>query len=404
MKVIRKSLLNRRALIITLSFIFLVVVFLNLFFCLSVEAPETNKKTPVINKVLPKSATMNQLYTGNVYWGRYINDWSMASDLKYAYPFSRLSEFNRASYTDWISGLECPLVAGVSMNSATEDATLQFNCNPDYLTEARKWFSVFTLANNHTDNQGAEGFAETKTHLEENDIQYFGNYDPTVNEDICEIVSMNANVVMDNGKTGKGSLPIALCAYHGVFQIPPVESLEVIKNYSDLMPVIAMPHMGAEYKPSADSIKTSFYHNLIDYGADVVLGDHPHWIQNSESYNGHLIVYSMGNFLFDQQDTKEVIRSAAINVKINVSSTDKNMLKKWLTLGAECKKFKDDCLEKIKAQKLTKLNYEFQFGVVASSNGNKILRPADETVTNEVLQRLDWQNTIKNLQSPYSSL
>lgn len=406
MKLSRKSLFNKRVLLFVLSFIFLVFIFIILFFNLSVNAPspDQNKSPIIINKVLPQSATMNQLYTGNVFWGRYINDWSKASELKYAYPFSRLNEFNRISYTDWISGLECPMVSSVDTTSAQQEAALQFNCRPEYLTEAKKWFSVFTLANNHTDNQGAEGFTETQTHLEENGIQYFGNYDPTVIDDICEIISMNADVALDNGKTEKGTLPIALCGYHGVFRIPPVESLEVIKKYSDYMPVIAMPHMGAEYKTAPDQIKTSFYHDLIDYGADMVIGDHPHWVQNTESYNGHLIVYSMGNFLFDQQDTKEVIRSAAINVKINVGSTDKNMLKKWLALGATCKEYKDNCLEAIKNQNLTKLDYTFQFGAVATSDGNKIVRPADETVTTEVMQRLNWQNTMKNLQSPYSSL
>jgi len=42
----------------------------------------------------------------------------MASPLKYTYPFSRLNEFNRDQYDAWISGIECPLVAGVNTSSA----------------------------------------------------------------------------------------------------------------------------------------------------------------------------------------------------------------------------------------------------------------------------------------------
>jgi poly-gamma-glutamate synthesis protein (capsule biosynthesis protein) len=38
---------------------------------------------------------------------------------------------------------------------------------------------------------------------------------------------------------------------------------------------------------------------MIDAGADVIVGGHPHITQGAEYYNGHLIVYSLGNFVFD---------------------------------------------------------------------------------------------------------
>src|SRR4051812_5989444 len=62
----------------------------------------------------PVSVSTNSLFFGNAFWGRYMNDWSMASPLKTAYPFSRLNEFNRKDYDAWITGLECPTVANFS--------------------------------------------------------------------------------------------------------------------------------------------------------------------------------------------------------------------------------------------------------------------------------------------------
>jgi len=144
---------------------------------------DSSQQAPAKATPKPVSATANTLFFGNMYWGRYMNDWSMASSLKTAYPFSRLSEFQREKYNAWITGLECPTVAGFTQTSAEEDSTLSFNCSPDYLPEAAKWFTAVTLANNHTDNRGAEGFDETKKHLDENGIQYFGNYDPYVIND-----------------------------------------------------------------------------------------------------------------------------------------------------------------------------------------------------------------------------
>jgi len=358
----------------------------------------------IVVKPNPKSLSSNVLFLGNTFWGRYINDWSMNSSLKYTYPFSRLNEFNRSQYNAWISGLECPTVAGVNMTSAEQESALQFNCSPNYLPEAAKWFTAFTLANNHTDNQGEAGFKETQQQLDKNGIQYFGNYDYKSVENACEVISLPVTVINDNKSISKGSLPTAMCAYHGVFGIPPPAAVAEIQNFSPYMTVVAMPHMGAEYKSSPDEIKTDFYRSLIDAGADMVIGDHPHWIQNTESYKGHLIAYSMGNFMFDQQDTPEVVRSAGIKVLISSSDTSTANLKKWLDIGDSCKKFQDDCLTKIKSQKLTKIPMSYKFGVVGTNDADKITKPASPEQQNSILQRLNWQSTIKNLQAPYSSL
>jgi hypothetical protein len=369
----------------------------------SVGSPE--KALPA-EKPVPKPVNVNTntLFLGNTFWGRYINDWSMASSLKTAYPFSRLSEFNRADYDAWITGLECPTVANFSQTSAEEDSTLSFNCSPDYLPEAAKWFTAFSLANNHTDNRGAEGFTETKLHLEENKIQYFGHYDPTALDDACEVVALPVKVTYSDAIVKEQFLPVALCGYHGVFQIPPQESLAVMEKYSEFMPVIAMPQMGVEYQPAPDQLKTSTYRSMIDHGADMVIGDHPHWIQTTEAYKGHLIVYSMGNFIFDQQDTAEVVRSAGIRVVMSIKDADASELSKWLALGSSCSAFQDDCLERIQAAGLTKLPFEYQFGVVGTNNANKIVKPATPEQQASILTRLNWSATMGELQAPYGSL
>jgi poly-gamma-glutamate synthesis protein (capsule biosynthesis protein) len=365
---------------------------------------DLNKTETIVKKPQPQSISSKMLFTGNIFWGRYMNDWSMASPLGIAYPFSRLNEFNRDSYDAWIAGLECPTVAGVNMTSAEMEAALQFNCSPDYLPEAAKWFTAVTLANNHTDNQGTEGFTETQAQLDKNGIQYFGHYDPRVIEDVCEVISIPVTVISDDISVTKGKLPIALCGYHGVFRIPPPESIAVMEQYAKLMPVIAMPHMGTEYQSAPDELKTNFYRSLIDGGADMVLGDHPHWIQTTESYKGHLIVYSMGNFMFDQQDTAEVTRSAAIEVVIKTSDNSSDLLKKWLILGEKCGTYHDTCLADAQSQGLTKLNITFGFDAIGTNDANKITKPATAQQQTSILQRLNWQSTMNQLQPPYTKL
>jgi poly-gamma-glutamate synthesis protein (capsule biosynthesis protein) len=371
-----------------------------------VVAPDqTSKNEKVIVKpILPTSISSNVLFLGNTFWGRYIDDWSMASPLKYQYPFSRLNELNRDQYDAWISGLECPTVAGVHMTSAEQEQALQFNCSPDYLPEAAKWFTAFTLANNHTDNQGVDGFNETRQQFDKNGIQYFGHYDPSVIEDNCEVIGLPVTVINDNKSSAKGKLPVAMCGYHGVFKIPPQEAIAEMQKYSKYMPVVAMPHMGVEYKTAPDGLKVGVYRSMIDNGADMVIGDHPHWIQNSESYNGHLIVYSLGNFMFDQQDTAEVVRSASIRAVMKSGVQNSDLLQKWLKIGESCSKFKDDCLDQVTKQNLTKLDMTYQFDALGTNDSGKIAKQATPEQLNSILQRLNWQSTVKNLQPPYSSL
>ncbi len=360
--------------------------------------------TPTRIQAHAVSIKSNTLFTGNIYFGRYINDWSMASPLQYAYPFSRLSEFDRTKYDAWIAGLECPTVAGVHLTSAEEDATLNFNCNPQYITEAAKWFTIFTLANNHTDNQGVAGFSETQQHLAANGIQYFGHPDPRELNDLCDVIALPTKVTLSNGSTEQAAIPVAMCGYHAFIRLPSSEAISVMNEYSKYMPVIAMSHAGTEYKPAPDAIKTSLYRSMIDSGADMVLGDHPHWVQTTESYKGHLIVYSMGNFMFDQQGSLELTRSAAINVEFSVQGADTSLLAKWLVLGKTCGTYHDDCLAQAKAEQLAKLPFTFKFGVVGSDDSNRITKPASAAIQAGILQRMKWVETMNQLQTPYSSL
>lgn len=352
--------------------------------------------------VMPVSISANVLFTGNVFWGRYTNDWANKSELKTAYPFSRLGEFKRDDYDAWIGGLECPTADNVHMTSAQMEAELQFNCDPAYLPEAKKWFTAFSLANNHTDNHGEQGFAETQKHLAENGIQYFGHYDPAKTADTCDVLALPARITYSDNTIKKGMLPVAACAYHGVFKIPPQESVAKISEYAGLMPVVAMPHMGAEYKPAPDQLKTDLYHHMIDAGADMVLGDHPHWVQTTEAYNGRPIIYSMGNFMFDQQGYKELTRSAAIRVNMKVDKANETLLEQWLALGEQCGSYKDTCLEQAKTKKLAKLPVTFELSVIGSNDDQKITKPATAQETSDMVTRMNWQKTTQGLRPPYS--
>jgi len=62
-------------------------------------------------------------------------------------------------------------------------------------------------------------------------------------------------------------------------------------------------HFGEEGKVEANKSQKLIAHMLIDAGADIVIGSHPHVLQEIEQYKEGIIFYSLGNFIFDQGGT-----------------------------------------------------------------------------------------------------
>ena len=69
--------------------------------------------------------------------------------------------------------------------------------------------------------------------------------------------------------------------------------------------------------PASNSRQTDFARAAIDYGADLVIGHHPHVVQTMEQYQGKYIFYSLGNFVFDQSWSQETKEGLAIELKLS---------------------------------------------------------------------------------------
>lgn len=78
---------------------------------------------------------------------------------------------------------------------------------------------------------------------------------------------------------------------------------EDIKNLKDICDIVVVsPHWGIEESNRVVAAQQQLAHRMIDWGADMVLGHHPHVLQGIEIYKGKPIVYSLANFVFDQND------------------------------------------------------------------------------------------------------
>lgn len=344
---------------------------------------------------LPSSTTLEShvLIGGDVYWGRRMHDWSQQSTLKEAYPFSRLHELEREKYDTWIANLECPAVPGVKQPIGFVPQLWEFNCDTDYLPHFAKWVNVVSLANNHTANQGREvGLEATRQQLNQHGIQHFGHFDPHKTSEICSVISVNARARI-NGSQQEVKLPIAMCGFHGVYYTVTDKAMAEMERYAKYMPVIAMPHMGREYQAVADEQRRSLYQRMIDHGADAVIGNHSHWVQTAEEYKGKLIIYSMGNFIFDQQFSPEVMRSAAIDLTLSLpenTATQAEILS-WTQLGNNCTAPNDACLAEAEKQQFVRLPLKLGFDIVGVDTSNQITHRANQRLQDDILQRLNWR-------------
>jgi AmmeMemoRadiSam system protein B len=75
-----------------------------------------------------------------------------------------------------------------------------------------------------------------------------------------------------------------------------------VRSYSNTYEnLVVNIHWGVEYSTEPTKAQTELAHDIIDAGADVIIGHHPHVVQTVEDYNDGLIVYSLGNFISDQE-------------------------------------------------------------------------------------------------------
>jgi hypothetical protein len=351
--------------------------------------------TPRAQSVAYTGVQGRYLFNGTIVLARAVEKYAYGD---YNQPFSQLDTFNRGAYDAWSTDFECPIT---NNNVPYQDQIdhLNFNCKPEFLPALTKYFNLIDLANNHTDNQGGQtGIAETRKHL--NDyagVQYFGNYDPALLNDICEVVSLPVRLQKPDKTEEKAALPIAFCAWHyfNYNRGPYPDELAVVKKFADIMPVFAFVEMGNEYQAKASDTQVTIAHQLMDIGPEFLLANNPHWVQNAEAYKGKLIIYSLGNFIFDQIDT-ETQRGVSLDATATVPYDDNTA--KWITLGKDCASFQDSCLQKAQDQGLKKIQLNLKYAPVASQGGaGKITHKADAATQTAVEQRLDWANVMKQI-------
>jgi poly-gamma-glutamate synthesis protein (capsule biosynthesis protein) len=90
-------------------------------------------------------------------------------------------------------------------------------------------------------------------------------------------------------------------AYPGSAPLDPATIAEDIANAKKVANVVVViPHWGIEYQAKPSERQRAFAEAAAAAGADLVIGNHPHWVQAHETIGGTFVAYALGNFVFDQ--------------------------------------------------------------------------------------------------------
>lgn len=259
-------------------------------------------KTPNLEASLPSKIKL--LFLGDIMLDRYIRRVAQ----KHGYDFVFGDTDNILKNNDLVIGnLEGPITDNnsKSINSEFESRdNYVFTFAPETAVALNKHnIKLVNLGNNHILNFGEGGLEQTKKYLKESEIGYFCDPD-------------NPELRVANYKLQ--GLKIAFVCYNQ-FEKGAAERAErdirEVKGKVDI--VILYTHWGKEYETSILPIIRILGHKFVDAGADLIIGSHPHVVQEKEIYNGKTIYYSLGNFIFDQYFNPNAAKGLAVEVIIN---------------------------------------------------------------------------------------
>lgn len=185
-----------------------------------------------------------------------------------------------------------------------------FNSSPNiYLALKDMGVDVMTTANNHCLDTGIEGLKSTIDAIESHGISHVGtskdSYTPYIIKEVngikLAIFSYAENL---NGLDGLLDTEDKEKMVNRLNADQIKKDIEGIKDEVDF--VVVYPHWGVEYSSYPEAYQIDLARNMIDWGADMVIGNHPHVIQPMEEYESKdgrkgIIYYSLGNLLSNQK-------------------------------------------------------------------------------------------------------
>ncbi|MBM3255973.1 MAG: CapA family protein [Candidatus Moranbacteria bacterium] len=207
-----------------------------------------------------------------------------------------------------VANLEGPITDNKSVSVGSKIDTKNnfiFTFDPSLAkTLAAYQIKIVNLGNNHIFNFGAEGIAQTKKYLDAAKVEHFGDISADNSETLTKEIDGLKLFFVNYNYAANGSRERALA--------------DIRETEEQSGVTIVYTHWGTEYRTgNPEPAIRNLAREFVDAGADLIIGAHPHVIQNSEEYQGKKIYYSLGNFIFDQYFSPETQKGLAVKVWVN---------------------------------------------------------------------------------------
>lgn len=258
------------------------------------------------------ASSITMVFGGDVMLGRAVRDQIVKKGSNSgAWVTSKIANVFKSADLSFVN-LESPFAPGPALGYS-----LVFRADPKHVSAlAVAGIDVISFANNHSHNQGELGIRTTLDLLKSKKIGVAG-------------AGVNATTAYAPTALKAGDLPVAVLAYAYNEKVSnnanrlTIASMDIGRMQAAVRKarasgqfVVVSMHAGTEYTLNRTSQQTRFARAAIDAGADLVVGHHPHWVQPVEKYKGKLILYSLGNLVFDQPWSRPTQEGAVARVTV----------------------------------------------------------------------------------------
>ena len=253
------------------------------------------------------------IFVGDIMLSRHIGE-IMAKHQDYNFPFQKI----KADLTgaDLMFGnLESPISDG----GRSAGHLYSFRADPSAVIGLKDaGFNVLSVANNHAFDYGLEAFSDTLHNLKNAGLAYTGggkNFQEAHQGAYQEINGIKVTILAYTDllpKSEAASENKAGFAYLDEAQM--IKDIRAAKEKSDL--VIVSFHWGREYETESNSRQKKIAAEAVKAGASLIIGHHPHVVQEIGEIDGVSVAYSLGNFIFDQNFSPETKKGKLLKVEV----------------------------------------------------------------------------------------
>jgi poly-gamma-glutamate synthesis protein (capsule biosynthesis protein) len=213
---------------------------------------------------------------------------------------------------------------------------MMFSANPKHIkglvNAGLDWVS---LANNHMGDSGDDGILETIKNLDAYGLAHGGagaNSKQAHKATLLEAGGVTVGILGYDSIAGY---------YRSTATSPGTSRLSAKALAKDIAAartagadlVIVFPHWGIEYREKPSQYQVDMGRAAIDAGADMVIGNHPHWVEGMEVYKGKPIWYALGNFVFDQSWSEYTMEGITLELTLQGTELRQIRIRPHLILG-----------------------------------------------------------------------